>query len=202
MALHVRVLDPDGNEVHKEAQPSREGQISFHAGGRQGPWRICFKTTARYSLGQTYVELSYISVNLKTMKGSKYQKSRELTKDDTAEHLSRLSMDLDPEDVENFASADHVREIQQQVKQLSSTVYHVYYEQRHIKTYNQRHRAAVEEVQARQRWTRLAELLVLAALSVVQVAYVRGLFMEKTAKGPMGPGARGRGGVPSGYMGA
>mgnify|MGYP004365525941 CR=1 FL=1 len=83
--MDVTIYDPTGKEIYNKGGQT-EGQVSMSSSGSRGPWKVCFKPRSTMGLGSVVVELSYFHVDMRTMKGTKYSSTTELSEDEVKEH--------------------------------------------------------------------------------------------------------------------
>jgi len=174
--MDVSIYDPTGKEIYNKGGQT-EGQVSMSSSGSRGPWKVCFKPRSTMGLGSVVVELSYFHVDMRTMKGTKYSSTTELSEDEVKEHGGVA--DWGGADTENFASDKDMSQVRTQVKGLSNTIYHIYYDQKYLKNRESRHRRTAESISSRAAWSSFLLSAVITLSSAAQVIFLRRLFVPK-----------------------
>jgi hypothetical protein len=177
--MDVTIYDPTGKEIYNKGGQT-EGQVSMSSSGSRGPWKVCFKPRSTMGLGSVVVELSYFHVDMRTMKGTKYSSTTELSEDEVKEHGGGADWGGGgPGGTENFASDQTMSQVRTQVKGLSNTIYHIYYDQKYLKNRESRHRRTAESISSRAAWSSFLLSAVITLSSAAQVIFLRRLFVPK-----------------------
>lgn len=178
--MDVTIYDPKGKQIYTKGGQT-EGQVSMSSSGSQGPWKICFKPRSTMGLGSVVVELSYFHINMKTMKGTKYASTTELSDAEIKEHGGPdWGAGGDASDSQ-YASDKTLAQVRTQVKGLSGTVYHIYYDQKYLKNRESRHRRTAESISSRAAWSSFLLSVVIALCSAGQILFLRRLFVPSKA---------------------
>ena len=177
--MDVTIYDPTGKEIYNKGGQT-EGQVSMSSSGSRGPWKVCFKPRSTMGLGSVVVELSYFHVDMRTMKGTKYSSTTELSEDEVKEHGGGADWGGGGAGgTENFASEQTMSQVRTQVKGLSNTIYHIYYDQKYLKNRESRHRRTAESISSRAAWSSFLLSAVITLSSAAQVIFLRRLFVPK-----------------------
>jgi len=177
--MDVTIYDPKGKQIYTKGGQT-EGQVSMSSSGSQGPWKICFKPRSTMGLGSVVVELSYFHINMKTMKGTKYASTTELSDAEIKEH-SGPDWGAGGDASDSYASDKTLAQVRTQVKGLSGTVYHIYYDQKYLKNRESRHRRTAESISSRAAWSSFLLSVVIALCSAGQILFLRRLFVPSKA---------------------
>jgi hypothetical protein len=70
-------------------------------------------------------------------------------------------------------------QVRTQVKGLSNTIYHIYYDQKYLKNRESRHRRTAESISSRAAWSSFLLSAVITLSSAAQVIFLRRLFVPK-----------------------